>query len=163
MARAAKSAAFLAMTLSDNNRRSIGRVYNVTAKALPGKSHCHALDFTARRKMRNHIARQCQRVRYLVHAQMRMIFRSEYRGVITQPLTLGKCVRPEPVPRMFRLKSRDHTLIQTYFISRNSSMPWWLPSRPRPDCLTPPKGATSVEMMPVFTPTIPYSSASATL
>ena len=32
------------------------------------------------------------------------------------------------------------------------------PSRPIPDCLTPPNGATSVENMPVFTPTTPYSS-----
>jgi hypothetical protein len=48
-----------------------------------------------------------------------------------------------------------------YFSSRKSSMPYLLPSRPRPDCLTPPKGATSVEMIPTFTPTIPASSASA--
>jgi hypothetical protein len=31
-----------------------------------------------------------------------------------------------------------------YLISTNSSMPWSEPSRPRPDSLTPPKGATSV-------------------
>jgi hypothetical protein len=31
-----------------------------------------------------------------------------------------------------------------------------------PDSLTPPKGATSVEMMPVLMPTIPLSMASAT-
>ena len=41
-------------------------------------------------------------------------------------------------------------------------MPWREPSRPRPDCFTPPKGATSVEMRPVLIPTMPYSSASAT-
>ena len=52
--------------------------------------------------------------------------------------------------------------MQTYFISRYSSMPYLEPSRPMPDCLTPPNGATSVEMMPVLTPTMPYSSASAT-
>ena len=51
---------------------------------------------------------------------------------------------------------------QTYFISRNASMPCREPSRPIPDSFTPPKGATSVEMMPVLTPTIPYSSASLT-
>ncbi len=50
----------------------------------------------------------------------------------------------------------------TYLISRNSSIPYFEPSRPIPDSLTPPKGATSVEMMPVLTPTIPLSSASAT-
>ena len=50
----------------------------------------------------------------------------------------------------------------TYFTCTNSSMPYIEPSRPRPDCFTPPKGATSVVMSPVLTPTIPYSSASAT-
>lgn len=54
------------------------------------------------------------------------------------------------------------TARQTYFVSRYSSMPRCEPSRPMPDCLTPPNGASSVEMMPVFTPTIPYSSASET-
>ena len=49
-----------------------------------------------------------------------------------------------------------------YLISRNSSSPYFDPSRPRPDSFTPPNGATSVEMMPVLMPTIPYSSASAT-
>ena len=38
-------------------------------------------------------------------------------------------------------------------------MPWREPSRPRPDCLTPPKGATSLEIRPVLMPTMPYSSA----
>ena len=50
----------------------------------------------------------------------------------------------------------------TYLICTKSSMPYFEPSRPTPDCLTPPKGATSVEMRPVFTPTMPASSASAT-
>ncbi|HID27159.1 MAG TPA: hypothetical protein EYP22_04935 [Methanosarcinales archaeon] len=36
------------------------------------------------------------------------------------------------------------------------------PSRPSPDSFTPPKGATSVEINPALTPTIPYSSASET-
>src|SRR6185437_9046148 len=35
-----------------------------------------------------------------------------------------------------------------YLTSRNSSMPYFEPSRPSPLSLTPPKGATSVEMMP---------------
>src|SRR5690606_2241682 len=50
----------------------------------------------------------------------------------------------------------------TYFISMKSSMPYTDPSRPSPDCFTPPNGATSLEIRPVLTPTIPYSSASAT-
>lgn len=37
---------------------------------------------------------------------------------------------------------------QTYLTSRNSSMPYFPPSRPMPDCFTPPKGAISVEMIP---------------
>ena len=40
-------------------------------------------------------------------------------------------------------------------------MPYFEPSRPTPDCLTPPNGATSFEMIPVLTPTMPYSSDSA--
>jgi hypothetical protein len=52
--------------------------------------------------------------------------------------------------------------MQRYLISRNSSRPYFDPSRPSPDSLTPPNGATSVEMRPVLMPTIPYSSASAT-
>jgi hypothetical protein len=40
-------------------------------------------------------------------------------------------------------------------------MPYFEPSRPSPDCFTPPNGATSFEMMPTFTPTMPASSASA--
>ena len=51
---------------------------------------------------------------------------------------------------------------QMYFTSTYSSMPYFEPSRPSPDCLTPPNGATCVVMRPVFTPTIPYSSCSAT-
>ena len=41
-------------------------------------------------------------------------------------------------------------------------MPYFDPSRPMPDCFTPPKGATSVENTPVLTATIPASSPSAT-
>src|SRR5262249_52423786 len=52
--------------------------------------------------------------------------------------------------------------MQRYLISRNSSSPYFDPSRPRPDSFTPPNGATSVEMIPVLRPTMPYSSASAT-
>src|SRR5262249_14895326 len=51
---------------------------------------------------------------------------------------------------------------QRYLISEDSSIPHLSPSRPRPDSCTPPNGATSVEMMPVLMPTMPYSRASAT-
>ena len=49
-----------------------------------------------------------------------------------------------------------------YFTSRNSSKPYFEPSRPIPDSFIPPKGATSVEIKPVLTPMMPNSSASAT-
>lgn len=51
---------------------------------------------------------------------------------------------------------------QIYLISRYSSIPYFEPSRPNPDCFQPPKGAISDEMIPSFTPTIPTSMASAT-
>ena len=41
-------------------------------------------------------------------------------------------------------------------------MPYFDPSRPKPDCFIPPKGAISVEIIPVLIQTIPYSRASAT-
>src|SRR5690606_13661843 len=57
---------------------------------------------------------------------------------------------------------RPHRPRHRYLSSRYSSMPYLLPSRPRPKAFTPPKGATSLEMIPVLMPTMPYSSASAT-
>ncbi len=50
--------------------------------------------------------------------------------------------------------------MQRYLISSHSSMPYFEPSRPMPDSLTPPNGATSEEMKPVLMPWMPYSSAS---
>ena len=49
-----------------------------------------------------------------------------------------------------------------YLLSVNSSRPSWPPSRPRPDCLTPPNGAAGSDTMPRLTPTMPVSSASDT-
>src|SRR5689334_3801904 len=54
---------------------------------------------------------------------------------------------------------RPRPAINVYLSSTYSSMPYFEPSRPRPDCFTPPNGATSVEMMPSLTPTMPLSSA----
>lgn len=51
---------------------------------------------------------------------------------------------------------------QIYFTSKKSSKPYLDPSRPIPLSFTPPNGATVVATMPVLTPTMPYSSASAT-
>jgi hypothetical protein len=52
---------------------------------------------------------------------------------------------------------------QMYFVSTYSSMPYFDPSLPRPEDLIPPNGATSVEMIPSLTPTIPTSIASENL
>src|SRR5712672_2504117 len=52
--------------------------------------------------------------------------------------------------------------MQRYLTSRNSSMPYFEPSRPMPLSFMPPNGAISVEMMPSLMPTMPYSRASAT-
>ena len=52
--------------------------------------------------------------------------------------------------------------MQRYLISTKSSMPYFDPSRPIPDSLTPPNGATSFEMIPSLTPTMPYSRPSET-
>ncbi len=59
---------------------------------------------------------------------------------------------------------RDHAIPPRPIFSswRKCSTPYFDPSRPTLDCLIPPNGATSVEIRPVFTPTIPVSSTSAT-
>ena len=41
-------------------------------------------------------------------------------------------------------------------------MPSGPPSRPKPDCLTPPKGAPALETMPWLRPIIPVSRPSMT-
>lgn len=51
----------------------------------------------------------------------------------------------------------------TIFVTRYSSTPYLDPSLPKPDSLTPPNGAAGSEINPVLTPTMPTSSASATL
>ena len=45
-----------------------------------------------------------------------------------------------------------------YFTSMYSSRPYLEPSRPRPDCFTPPNGAISVEMMPTLAPLIRFKT-----
>src|SRR5580658_354431 len=72
---------------------------------------------------------------------------------------------PAPTKNSWKRARRRQEVMppkQRYLISRNSSMPYLEPSRPRPDSFTPPKGATSVEIIPVLIPTMPYSRASAT-
>lgn len=65
-------------------------------------------------------------------------------------------------PEGLRTAPYYSTATQRAFRDRYSSSPWREPSRPIPDSLIPPKGAISVEMSPVLTPTIPYWSPSAT-
>ena len=50
----------------------------------------------------------------------------------------------------------------TYLVSRYSSMPSEPPSRPKPDCLIPPKGAAAFETIPWLRPTMPVSRPSTT-
>jgi hypothetical protein len=49
----------------------------------------------------------------------------------------------------------SYQLAEMYWVSMNSSMPSWPPSRPRPDCLVPPKGAAGSETRPRLRPTMP--------
>ena len=66
-----------------------------------------------------------------------------------------------PVTMATSVRSSDPAM-QRYFVSSQSSMPYFEPSRPMPDSFMPPNGATSVETTPVLMPRIPYSSASET-
>jgi hypothetical protein len=52
--------------------------------------------------------------------------------------------------------------VAMYFVSVNSSSPSCAPSRPMPDCLTPPNGAAGSDTRPRFSPIMPASSASLT-
>ncbi len=66
-----------------------------------------------------------------------------------------------PSPPNPRRRAR-YLVSAMYFVSRYSSMPSVPPSRPKPDCLTPPNGAAGSEMTPRLTPTMPASRPSAT-
>ena len=50
----------------------------------------------------------------------------------------------------------------TYLVSRYSAIPSGPPSRPMPDCLTPPKGAAGFDTSPWLRPTMPVSRPSTT-
>ena len=50
---------------------------------------------------------------------------------------------------------------ETYFRLVYSSITYLPPSRPKPECLTPPKGAWAVEGVASLARTMPYRSASA--
>lgn len=82
----------------------------------------------------------------LVHS----IFRN--RGV--QRRLLFQVAAPRP--------ARPQTPIATYLVSKYSPIPSNPPSRPKPDCLTPPKGAAGFDTTPWFNPTMPVSIPSLT-
>src|SRR5437764_15312784 len=56
-----------------------------------------------------------------------------------------------------------HPPIVIVLITVYSSVPYLLPSLPNPLCFTPPNGVAGSLINPVFTTTMPTSSASATL
>src|ERR1700722_7787316 len=72
-------------------------------------------------------------------------------------VALGACRRARPGLHAWR-----HQSTAMYLVSVNSSKPSWPPSRPIPDCLTPPNGAAGSETTPRLMPIIPASRASAT-
>src|SRR5439155_22961302 len=61
-----------------------------------------------------------------------------------------------------RRLARAYRFTATYFVSRYSSIPSRPPSRPKPDCFTPPKGAAGFDTIPWLSPTIPVSRPSHT-
>src|SRR5690606_21966731 len=61
-----------------------------------------------------------------------------------------------------RLQRRVGAQSATYTVSRYSSRPASPPSRPRPDCFTPPNGALASDTMPRLIPIMPASTSSAT-
>src|SRR5829696_7555363 len=69
----------------------------------------------------------------------------------------GAASRPPHLPI-----SLGQRFMATYLVSRYSAMPSGPPSRPTPDCLTPPKGAAGFETRPWLRPTMPVSSPSMT-
>src|SRR6266536_3016492 len=111
------------------------------------------------------LPRHCPSTR--LHCRSRRHLRLAKPEELRYPRPSGICARaadtlPYPPGRCCSTRQRSIPPMQMYLTSMYSSMPYLEPSRPIPDCLTPPKGATSVVIKPVFTPTIPYSSASAT-
>jgi len=84
------------------------------------------------------------------------------RGDVDDPTAGGELELLAGREQVLVQRQRRHIPRQTYLSSSQSSTPYFEPSRPIPDSFIPPNGATSVEMIPVLTPRIPYSSASET-
>lgn len=94
-----------------------------------------------------------------------------YAGRIRRETSSGAFVAAAPGPpaasdlpprELPRVRGSQLVCQHRYLISTNSSMPCREPSRPSPLCLTPPKGAASLEIAPQLIPTMPVSSRSAT-
>ena len=64
---------------------------------------------------------------------------------------------------VLRHRFRAHVVTAMYLASMNSAMPcFWPPSRPRPLCLTPPKGAAGSDISPRLSAIMPDSILEAT-
>ena len=83
-------------------------------------------------------------------------------------MRVGRCTNAQPVQRPIAAVTgatqsvAAYQSVAMYFVSVYSSSPSWAPSRPMPDCLTPPNGAAGSETRPRFSPIMPASSASDT-
>ncbi len=74
----------------------------------------------------------------------------------------GASAREQFVGPPSRQRAPRQTPIATYLTSKYSSIPSKPPSRPNPDCLTPPNGAAGFDTTPWLSPTMPDSSRSQT-
>ncbi len=84
------------------------------------------------------------------------------RGVVHHPaaggaglLVGGPIIHPKAPTRRY---TNPH---DTYFTLVYSSITYFPPSRPKPECFTPPNGAWGVEGAASLAPTMPYCRASA--
>ena len=76
--------------------------------------------------------------------------------------TSAKEGTPKPRKATHNMHRRTPWERGPHLMYKNSSIPYFECSRPMPECLMPPKGATSDVMPTSFTPTMPNSNASAT-
>ncbi len=90
-----------------------------------------------------------------------IVFRDTHHLTATMSRDLAPVVGRR-LSRLLRLSIRAQTSTATYLVDRYSSIPSRPPSRPKPDCLTPPNAAAGLDTRPWLSPTIPASSASLT-
>jgi len=142
----------------------------------------HAFDLGREQRIERRHRMQRRVLRLARHAQDRVPFDVLQRGVVKYPVTTQR-IRPLGGGRVGRAGAAGgaddddaarggnvsglHVLGQagvaacpspprfTYLVSRYSSMPLRPPSRPSPDCLTPPNAASAVDITPVLMLTMP--------